>query len=194
MGMSTPSILVASYLIGSIPFGLLFGKSITGKDPRSGGSGNIGFTNVLRVAGLLPAGLTLLGDFGKGVLAAFLGRYFAGIEFGLLAGLFCILGHCYPVFLRFRGGKAIATSFGVLSILYPLVALLTFGIWLVTVIGSRYVSLGSLVAFTCLPLIVAIFDGGFNAILTTVAITVLVYLRHRENITRLLLRKENKAF
>ena len=194
MEFSIPSILAASYLIGSIPFGILFGWAIRGKDPRSGGSGNIGFTNVLRVVGLLPAVLTLLGDFGKGVLAAFIGKHFVGIEVGLISGLFAILGHCYPVFLRFHGGKAIATSFGVLAILYPFVGLLTFGVWLVTVLGSRYVSLGSLVAFTCLPLIMTLFHTGLNEILVSLAITVLVYLRHRENISRLLLRKESKVF
>lgn len=194
MGFSTPFILVAAYLIGSIPFGILFGKAIRGKDPRSGGSGNIGFTNVLRVAGFLPAVLTLLGDFGKGALAAFIGRHLAGLEMGLLAGLFSIFGHCYPVFLRFQGGKAIATSFGVLTVLYPQVGLLTFGVFFVTVAVSRYVSLGSLVAFTGLPLIMAIFDAGFNAIIISAAMTVLVYLRHAENISRLILGKETKIF
>jgi len=194
MVFSISLILAASYLIGSIPFGILFGKAIRGKDPRSAGSGNIGFTNVFRVAGLLPAVLTLLGDFGKGALAAMIGKHFADIEVGMVSGLFAILGHCYPIFLRFRGGKAVATSFGVLAILYPLVGFFTFGVWLATVLGSRYVSLGSLVAFTSLPLMMAIFHTGLNAILVTVSITVLIYLRHLENISRLLLRKENKVF
>jgi glycerol-3-phosphate acyltransferase PlsY len=194
MEIITPAILAGSYLLGSIPFGVLLGKGIKGKDPRAAGSGNIGFTNVLRVAGVLPAALTLLGDLGKGVLAAYIGKHFGGIEVGLVSGLFAIFGHCYPIFLGFRGGKAVATSFGVFTILYPWVALLTFGVWLATVLGSRYVSLGSLVAFTSLPLVMTLFHTGLNAILVSAAITVLIYLRHRENISRLLLRKETKVF
>ena len=187
-------IFAVSYLVGSIPFGILFGKAINNIDPRLCGSGNIGFTNVLRVVGFLPAILTLLGDFGKGVLSAFLGRNVGGIEIGLVAGLFAILGHCYPIFLKFRGGKAIATSFGVLMALYPFIGLLIFVLWLFIVLWLRYVSLGSLVAFTFLPLMMILFHTGTNAIMVSIGITLLVYLRHRENIGRLLSGTENKAF
>ncbi len=189
----TPVILVVSYLLGSIPSGILLGKGIKGKDPRSAGSGNIGFTNVLRVAGVLPAVLTLLGDVGKGVLAVYLGKFF-NPELAVYAGLFAILGHCYPIFLRFHGGKAVATSFGVLAVLYPGVGAITFSVWVVVVLIWRYISLGSLLAFGCLPITMLLLYPGRESILFSVATTMLVYLRHRENISRLVLKKEGKIF
>jgi glycerol-3-phosphate acyltransferase PlsY len=188
-----PAILVLSYLLGSIPFGVLLGRGMKGKDPRSAGSGNIGFTNVLRVVGALPAALTLLGDMGKGALAAYLGRVLAP-EFAVYSGLFAILGHCYPIFLRFHGGKAVATSFGALAILYPLVSAITFSVWIIAVLIWRYISLGSLVAFGCLPIIMTLLYPDRDSILFSMATAVLVYLRHRENISRLVLKKEGKIF
>lgn len=193
MEIITPVLFVVSYLLGSIPFGVLLGRGIKGKDPRSAGSRNIGFTNVLRVAGAYPAALTLLGDLGKGALAAYLGRVL-NPELAAYAGLFAILGHCYPIFLRFQGGKAVATSFGVLAVLYPLVGVITFSVWVVSVLAWRYISLGSLVAFGCLPVIMALFYPDMNSILFSGATTALIYLRHRENISRLVLKKESKVF
>ncbi len=193
MEIITPAILAGSYLLGSIPFGVLLGKGIKGKDPRAAGSRNIGFTNVLRVAGVFPAVLTLLGDLGKGALAAYLGKFFDP-EFAVYSGLFAILGHCYPIFLRFHGGKAVATSFGVLAVLYPSIGAIIFCIWISAVLIWRYISLGSLVAFGCLPIIMALLYPARDSILFSGATTVLIYLRHRENISRLVLRKESKIF
>lgn len=194
MELSTFFILFASYLIGSIPFGVLFGRTIKNKDPRTGGSRNIGFTNVLRVAGALPAVLTLGGDLGKGALAALMGKSLGGHDLAMAAGLFAILGHCYPIFLWFRGGKAIATSFGVLAIVHPLAGVLTFGVWLVTVLLSKYVSLGSLVAFASLPIGMIWLDPGWNAILFSATMAFLVFLRHRDNILRLWGGTEHQIF
>ncbi len=193
MEIITPVLLVVSYLLGSGPFGVLGGKGIKGKDPRSAGSGNIGFTNVLRVVGRTPAVLTLMGDLGKGALAAYLGNFLSP-DFAVYPGLLAILGHCYPIFLKFRGGKAVATSFGVLAVLHPWVGLLTFSIWVIVVLIWRYISLGSLVAFASLPLIVIWLYPDRNSILFSLGTAVLVYLRHLENISRLLSKKEAKVF
>lgn len=194
MEIPLPLIIAASYLIGSIPFGVLFSKSMKAKDPRSAESRNIGFTNVLRVAGPGPAILTLCADVGKGALAAYIGNYSGNPELGEVFSLCAILGHCYPIFLRFRGGKAVATSYGTLAVLYPLVGIGIFAVWIVTLLWSRYVSLAALVAFACLPVIMAWFHPRWNTIFFSLSITILVYLRHRENISHLVSKKERKAF
>ena len=194
MQIGIPLTLAISYLIGSVPFGVIFSKTMKGKDPRLAGSRNIGFTNVLRVVGAGPAILTLCGDVGKGALAAYLGKYYQSPEVGEASALFAILGHCYPIFLRLQGGKAVATSFGALALLYPLEGVLTFAVWVATVLWSRFVSLGALVAFAFLPLIMAWFHPRWNTILFSLAIAILVYLRHRENISLPLSNKEKKSF
>ena len=194
MQIGIPLTLFVSYLIGSVPFGVIFSKIMKGRDPRAAGSRNIGFTNVLRVVGAGPAALTLCGDVGKGALAAYIGTYYESPEVGEVSALFAILGHCYPIFLKFCGGKAVATSFGSLAILYPLVGIITFAVWTVTVLWSRHVSLGALVSFAFLPLIMAGFHPRWNSILFSLAIAILVYLRHRENISRLLSKTEGKGF
>jgi glycerol-3-phosphate acyltransferase PlsY len=193
MELLTPVILAGSYVLGSIPFGVLSSRGIKGTDPRAAGSKNIGFTNVLRVAGLFPAVLTLLGDLGKGALSVYVATFFIP-EFAVYSGLLAILGHCYPIFLRFHGGKAVATSFGALAVLYPWVGVLVFSVWLTVVLIWRYISLGSLVAFGLLPFIMPLFYPDRNSIVFSGITTLLIYFRHRENISRLVLRRENKIF
>ena len=194
MQIGIPLTLVVSYLIGSVPFGVIFSKTMKGKDPRAAGSKNIGFTNVLRVVGAGPAILTLCGDVGKGALAAYIGTYYESPGVGEVSALFAILGHCYPIFLRFHGGKAVATSFGALAVLYPSEGVITFALWVITVLWSRYVSLGALVAFATLPLIMIWSHPHWDTILFSLAIAILVYLRHRENISRLVSKAEGKSF
>ncbi len=182
------------YLLGTVPFGILFSRALKGKDPRDSGSRNIGFTNVLREVGYVPAVLTLAGDVGKGMLAAWLGVRFAGPLGGELGGIFAVLGHCYPVFLRFKGGKAVATGFGVLGILFPVAGWVTLGIWGLITGLSRYVSLGSLVAFGSLPAVLFLLEPRKDAVLFGMALGFLVFIRHRENIRRLMGGEEGRLF
>lgn len=194
MQTSNLLVLILSYLIGSIPFGVILGKGMKGKDPRTAGSGNIGFTNVLRVVGPGPAVLTLIADIGKGSLASYIGSSTGGPSIGELSGLFAVLGHCYPVFLKFQGGKAVATGFGALLVVHPLAAAIAVGLWAGVVSLFKYVSLASLVAFGALPLILLWLYSDFNTFSFGLAMGILVFLRHRENILRLWLGTEKKVF
>jgi glycerol-3-phosphate acyltransferase PlsY len=184
-------ILLLAFLIGSIPFGIIIAKA-KGVDLKKVGSGNIGATNVLRSIGKYPALLTLLGDVLKGTAAVALGRYFgSGPIFEGLVGFCAILGHNFSLFLGFRGGKGVATSFGVLSIYSPQTALFTFIIWLIVIMTTKYSSLGALVSFGLLPLSLLFFDQN-EKIIIAVLITVLIFMRHKDNIKRLLSGTERK--
>jgi glycerol-3-phosphate acyltransferase PlsY len=189
--MKDIGILLLAFLIGSIPFGIIIAKA-KGVDLKKVGSGNIGATNVLRSIGKYPALLTLLGDVLKGTAAVALGRYFgSGPVFEGLVGFCAILGHNFSLFLGFKGGKGVATSFGVLSIYSPQTALFTFIIWIIVVMATKYSSLGALVAFGLLPLSILFFDHN-DKIIIAVLITVLIFMRHKDNIKRLLSGTERK--
>ena len=187
-------ILIIGYLLGSIPCGLLVALGVKGIDPRRSGSGNIGATNVLRTAGKKEGLLTLLGDLGKGYLAVFLALKFAqgGEVWVLAAGLSAVLGHLYSIFLRFRGGKGVATSLGVLLAIHPAVALATLGLWAAGFLTSKISSVGALIAFGMLPLTVALLQGAGYFLLFSVVVTLLIYFKHLENIQRLLKGSEGK--
>ena len=203
------AIFFASYLLGSIPSGLLISKS-RGMDIREHGSKNIGATNVWRVMGKKWGVMAFVCDTAKGWLAVRLGVWMAGhfsttehllhgkaaLHFlphdfaGITAALGCILGHNFPVWLGFKGGKGVATSLGVLLGMMPLAALLTFVIWGVVLKISRYVSLASLVAAACLPVVVVglFFLGGIDGwanFYFAVAAAALIIKRHTPNIQRL---------
>ncbi len=183
---------VFAYLLGSLPTGLLIAK-VKGIDLKSSGSGNIGATNVLRTAGKWPALLTLLGDCLKGVAAVAIARYFsAGLFFEGVVGLFAVLGHDFSLFLKFRGGKGVATSLGVLIIYSPQICIFTIIIWLMTVLISRYSSLGALVSFGLLPIAALVFDSRWK-IPVFLIMTILIFLRHMGNIRRLLGGTETKV-
>lgn len=177
-------VMASAYLLGAIPFGLISSRLIRGRDPRQAGSGNIGFTNVLRVVGVLPAVLTLVGDVGKGALAAYLGFRVGGEIAGTACGFLAVFGHCYPIFLRFRGGKAVATSYGVLAVLYPVPGLIAFGLWAVTVAAARWVTLGAVVAFSALPLLMVGLGQPWYAVLLAVGLAALVWVRHWGNLQK----------
>jgi acyl phosphate:glycerol-3-phosphate acyltransferase len=178
------SLSIAAYLIGSIPTGLLI-ASTRGIDLRQNGSGNIGATNVLRTTGKWPALLTLIGDLLKGSAAVLLARYFGADLHGQgIAGLFSVIGHNFSIFLRFRGGKGVATSLGMLAVYSPVPALFTATLWLLTFALTRFSSLGALVAFGFLPVSMILFDTG-EKIPVALIITVMMFFRHRENISRL---------
>jgi len=183
----------AAFVVGSIPTGQIIAR-MRGLDLRKTGSGNIGATNVLRSAGIWPALFTLVGDILKGVTAVFLGRYFfAGrSSYEGIMGLCAILGHDFSIFLKFRGGKGVATSIGVLSIYSPQTALFTIIIWLMTVVVSRYSSLGALVSFGLMPVGIAAFDRK-EKLPVAFLMSILVFIRHKDNISRLVKGTETKV-
>lgn len=183
--------LVGSYLLGSIPCGLLLTRAAGLGDIRSIGSGNIGATNVLRTGNKLIALCTLLGDFAKGLAAVLLVRaIWPDIPMlPALAALAAVLGHMFPVWLKFKGGKAVATTLGVLVALAWPVGLTAALTWLVVAVLFRYSSLSGLAAAAIAPAVMWYASGGYNAAVVLV-IAVLVWIRHHENIRRLLRGEE----
>ena len=181
------------YVSGSIPFGLLIAKASKGVDVRGIGSGNIGATNVLWAAGKGAAALTLALDMLKGWVPVALGRI-VGASDALVAGvaLAAFLGHLYPVFLRFRGGKGVATFLGVLLALLPKVAFLVAGVWLLIAAVFRYSSLAALVAAAASPLLVWLLDGRRGFVALAVVLSGFILIRHRENMRRLLAGEEKR--
>ncbi len=186
-------ILLFSYLIGSIPNGLIFGQLIWKKDLRKFGSGNIGATNAWRVIGK-PAGfLIFVLDFLKGTLSVFMAQDFIGEPLIMIfAGLIAIFGHSYSAFLKFHGGKGVATGLGVIAMLMPKVTLIVFLVWLAIVFATRYVSLGSIIASVCVPILAIAFAEPVEFILFGALAAVFITLRHKENIKRLSQGTENK--
>ena len=193
-------ILIACYFLGSIPSGYLVGKAFKGIDVRDFGSGNIGFTNVLRAIGTFPALVVLGMDIAKGVISVCLGFLFAqllGIDWqvmGGIAGLASIVGHNWPILLRFKGGKGVAATAGVFLALTPIPFLLSLLVMIGIIVLTRYVSLGSMVAAGSLPLFVWLWlrnNARVYLILSIIA-AFLVLFQHRNNIQRLLTNKESK--
>lgn len=184
---------VAAYILGSIPFGLIVAR-LRGVDLRGQGSGNIGATNALRVMGRKAGALTLLGDLLKGSLAVWLALYFSGREAGFIAAAAAVLGHDFSLFAGFKGGKGVATSFGVLLALEPLLAAIGFGVWILTVLLFRFSSLGALVSFGLLPIWCLILKGGDRTLLALAFfLTALIFIKHRENIGRLARGEESRV-
>jgi glycerol-3-phosphate acyltransferase PlsY len=178
--------LLSAYIFGSIPFGIIFAGMFHGPDPRSAGSGNIGFTNVLRVVGKGAAVATLMGDIAKGYLVVKGAQYLELSEDWIfMAGMAVVLGHISPIFLKFQGGKGVATGFGVLAAIQPLAMLLTGILWTGTVWISRFVSLGSIIAFGLLPLTMNYFQPSRSASIFSISLAGLIIIRHKDNIIRL---------
>jgi glycerol-3-phosphate acyltransferase PlsY len=186
---------LAAYLVGSIPTGYLFARA-RGVDIRSVGSGNIGATNVFRVLGKTAGILVLLIDAVKGFVPARFFLFGATPEtqeyHAIVAGLFAILGHNYTCWLRFKGGKGIATSAGVVLALVPLGLLITVGVWLVVFALSRYVSLASVVAAAILPLAIGFTGQSTRMILLGIVLGALAIYKHKSNIQRLLAGTEHR--
>jgi len=179
------------YLLGSIPFGLLFTKMAGAGDIRSIGSGNIGATNVLRTGRKGLAAATLLSDALKGTFAVLIAWHFAGYEAALVAGLGAFLGHLFPVWLKFKGGKGVATYIGLLIGLAWPGALIFIGLWLVTAWLTRYSSLSALVASALTP-IGLMGLGRPDAAALFFLLGILLWIMHRANIQRLLNGTEGK--
>jgi len=182
---------VFGYLLGSIPFGLIITRAAGGPDVRSIGSGNIGATNVLRTGRKGLAAATLVCDALKGTLAVLVARHYAGHEAALVAGLGAFLGHLFPVWLKFKGGKGVATYIGLLIGLYWPGALVFCAIWLIGAFLFRYSSLAALIASALTPLSLWLL-GQPEAAVLFLALTVMLWLMHRANIARLLNGSEGK--
>jgi glycerol-3-phosphate acyltransferase PlsY len=193
--------IVLSYLIGSIPNGYVVGRLFKGIDVRDHGSGNIGFTNVLRVAGVGPGIIVLLADVGKGVLAVLAISRLGSIQANALtpyirelcAG-FAMIGHVWTIFLKFRGGKGVATSLGIFISLFWRGGLIGLGVWIIVVAITRYVSLGSILL--CISFCVAAFVISGQYIwglrIMALVVTAIVIYRHKGNIRRLIRGEERK--
>jgi glycerol-3-phosphate acyltransferase PlsY len=176
-----------SYLLGSVPFAVVVSRALSQADPRTYGSGNPGATNVLRGAGRAAAALTLIGDIGKGALAVWLGRQAGGggASVAILCGAAAFVGHVFPLFLRFRGGKGVATFLGVLLAYEPWLGLACGGLWLAVALATRYSSLASLAAAAGAPVLLGIADGVGAPLAVMLAMSALLIWRHRSNIAKL---------
>jgi glycerol-3-phosphate acyltransferase PlsY len=182
-----------SYVIGSIPNGLIIGKLLKGVDLRNFGSKNIGATNAFRVLGPWPALLVFLADMTKGLLGVYLGQYLTGTSVGqLVGGIFAITGHNWSLFLGFKGGRGVATGLGVIAVLVPKVTAIIFIIWAVIVYFTRYVSLGSIIAAGLLPVFIWLLDEKAEYLYFGILAGLFVIIRHKPNIERLLKGQELK--
>ena len=179
------------YLLGTIPFGVVLTRAAGGPDLRAVGSGNIGATNVLRTGSKALAAATLIGDMLKGTAAVLLAAHFFGREAALAAGLGAVLGHVFPLWLKFKGGKGVATYIGVLIGLAWIAAAIFGAIWLAVACLTRYSSLAALVASALTPLTLWLMNRPDAAVLYA-ALTALLWFMHRANIARLLQGSEPK--
>lgn len=187
-------VLILSYLLGAIPFGLIVGKLWANLDVRDYGSKNIGVSNVLRTVGPWAALIVLVFDVGKGSAAVVLASRLFEDEatWRLLAGIAAIAGHNWPIFLKFRGGKGVATTAGVLFALAPVVGLLLFIVWVITLAISKYISLSSMMAAIALPLLFYLLGFPNTYLGLSIIVSFFVIYRHRPNIHRLLAGTEYK--
>ena len=182
---------IFGYLLGSVPFGLVITRALGLGDLRQIGSGNIGATNVLRTGNKPAALATLLLDSGKGAIAVLLARQFGGETAAILAGGAAFLGHCFPVWLKFKGGKGVATAAGVVLALTPTVAAIAIAVFLLVVVASRYVSLGSILgAVAAAP--AAYLMGQVQAAELYLMLALIIVLKHAANIRRLAQGNEAK--
>jgi glycerol-3-phosphate acyltransferase PlsY len=189
--VALPLALVIGYLLGSIPFGLILTRLARTPDLRSIGSGNIGATNVLRTGRKGLAAATLVLDALKGTAAVIIAGYLGGPEAAMLAGLGAFLGHLFPIWLKFSGGKGVAVYIGILIGLFWPAAVLFCAIWLATAVLSRYSSLSALIASVVTPLFLLLLGHSALALLFAVLTLLLLYM-HRANIQRLRTGTEGK--
>jgi glycerol-3-phosphate acyltransferase PlsY len=186
----TPLVLILSYFLGAIPAAYLAGRLTRGIDIRSCGSGNVGTTNAFRVLGWKAGVVVLLVDVLKGAVAVLLALSYGSPTLATLAGISVMAGHNWPVFLRFRGGRGVATGAGVVLAMSPPVMLLALALFLLVIVLTRYVSLGSLVAAVSVPIMMFIFRQPLPyAVFSLIGASLVVY-RHRPNIQRLLAGNE----
>jgi len=182
---------VLGYLIGSIAFGLLLARAMNLGDLRAIGSGNIGATNVLRTGNKTAAALTLVLDGAKGAVAVLLARFFAGEDAAQVAGLAAMIGHCYPIWLKFKGGKGVATFLGVILALAWPAGLACCLAWLIGALVTRISSMGAIAAASTSTIFLVILGYG-SAFFLGIILTLLIFWRHRENIKRIRAGNEPK--
>ena len=188
-------IAVAAYLLGSISTGLLVAKLTDGPNLREVGSKNTGASNVLRTMGARSAAITFLGDFAKAALACGIGWWVSGkLEGALLAGLCVVIGHNWPVFFEFKGGKGVASSTAVMLVCFPIPALICYGITIAVIALFRYISLGSMLCLILYAVLVSVWWSGGNWLIIawSILLALICILRHRENIGRLIYGTEGK--
>ena len=183
--------ILTGYLLGSIPFGLVVARLFGLGDLRQIGSGNIGATNVLRTGSKFGAALTLIADAGKAGVTILLARTMAGEDAAQLAGFAAFFGHCYPIWLKFRGGKGVSTFFGLLFALAWPIGLISGATWLLIAGIFRYSSLAAIAAATLTPLFMIIFSQQ-GLVALSIGLMILILWRNKENISRLLKSQETK--
>jgi glycerol-3-phosphate acyltransferase PlsY len=184
--------IIGAYLLGSIPVGLILAR-FGGKDPRKVGSGNIGATNVMRAAGKKAGIITLLGDMAKGFIPTLLALHWLGEPSSVaLVGFAAFVGHLFPLYLGFKGGKGVATSVGLFLAISPLAILIATIIFVLLLVKWGYVSLGSLVGTIAMPVTLVLLGAPASYTLLSLAVAVLVFIKHRENIRRLLAGTESR--
>lgn len=191
---------VVAYLLGSLNFSVLISKFVFHDDVRNYGSHNAGSTNMNRTYGTVAGVLTLVGDFTKGVAATLIPILLIGYNVGYLAGFCCILGHCFPIFFRFKGGKGAATSAGIIFAADPIVGAIIVLTFIVVTVGTKFVSLGSIISALIFPLVLdrifLLTSGGVHpsiiTVISSLLMTVVVVFAHRQNIGRLLSGTESK--
>ena len=182
---------IAGYLLGAIPFGIVTARILGLGDLRKIGSGNIGATNVLRTGSKLGAALTLIGDAGKAGAAVLLARALAAEDAAQISGFAAFFGHCYPIWLKFKGGKGVATFFGLLFALAWPIGVAAGATWLATAAIFRYSSLAALLTAALTPLWVILFNSS-NLFFLSLCLASVIYWRHRENIIRLIRSQERR--
>ena len=187
-------VLIIIYLIAAIPTGVILSRLMGSEDVRLKGSGNIGATNVYRVAGKLAGILTLAGDIMKGFLPLLACKTWLAptpTQLGVASAI-AIIGHCYPVYLKFKGGKGVATAVGIFLVLSPQAVLMVLVVFVLTVVTTRYISLGSVLAAMSAPLLILMLNHPQPIFLATLFIAMLVVWRHRTNIHRLMHGSEDR--
>lgn len=190
---SVLALLVVPYFLGSINFGIIISKLFRGEDIREYGSGNAGMTNMLRTYGKRDAAITLIGDALKAVVAVILGRILFGISGGYVAGLTCILGHAFPCYYKFKGGKGVVVTAATIAVIDWRIFLVLLGIFILVVAFSKYISLGSVCGMLVFPLLVQVWDRGLSInVLLSCLISALVIFLHRGNIKRIYNGTESK--
>lgn len=190
---------LVAYVLGSFNFALILSKRMYGEDIRDHGSKNAGTTNMMRTYGKKAALYTILGDIGKGVVAVIAGSFILGAAYagGYIAGLFCVIGHVFPMFYGFKGGKGVATAAAVILVVDPLVCLVVLGIFILTVVLTRFVSLGSCLGAALFPFLtyyhmLGAIPGGGIAFICAFLMAVLVICKHHTNLKRLANGTESK--
>ena len=191
--MLLAGVVLASYLLGSLPSGLWIGRNLYGIDLREHGSKNTGATNAYRILGRVPALLVFVCDTAKGMLGVYLGTLRVGGELAaVICGIAAICGHNWSVFLGFKGGRGVATGLGVIALLSPQVTLIVFAVWAGIVFITKYVSLASIIAAALVPILMWWFGEAREVLMFGVAAAAFVIIRHRPNIERLLKGEELK--